>query len=147
MAKKRIVSQYNDDNVVLVLPKGEILTQHPETIHVLFDCNVRDVSLTSNLSTTTIPKELITIDTVSVSQYGHYLYDTDKFPNSLTDTLYEGVSSGSSILADISGRPVLALTMLAGFASGISAFITGLIAIIKQKDRAILVYVSSIFFE
>lgn len=63
---------------------------------------------------------------------------------SFTDTLYEGVSSGSTLLADISGRPALALTMLAGFASGISAFVTGLIAIIKQKDRGILVYVSTL---
>jgi hypothetical protein len=38
----------------------------------------------------------------------------------------------------------LALTMLAGMAAGISAFITGLLAIIRQKDNAILAYVSTI---
>jgi hypothetical protein len=63
---------------------------------------------------------------------------------SFTDTLYEGVSSGNTILADIVGRPALALTILAGWASGIAAFITGLIAIIKHKERSILVYISSI---
>ena len=36
------------------------------------------------------------------------------------------------------------LTMLAGMAAGISSFITGLLAIIKQKEKAFLVYVSSI---
>jgi hypothetical protein len=59
---------------------------------------------------------------------------------SFTDTLYESVPAGGTILRDIVSRPALALTMLAGMASGISAFITGLIAIIKQNDRAILVY-------
>jgi hypothetical protein len=38
----------------------------------------------------------------------------------------------------------LALTMLAGMAAGISAFITGLLAILRQKDHALLVYASSI---
>ena len=43
-------------------------------------------------------------------------------------------------MKDIAVRPALALTMLAGMASGISAFIIGLIAIIRQKERALLVY-------
>lgn len=60
--------------------------------------------------------------------------------SSFTNTLYESVPSGETIFAEISNRPALAITMLAGFAAGISAFITGLIALIKQKDRAILVY-------
>jgi hypothetical protein len=47
-------------------------------------------------------------------------------------------------LADIADRPALALTMLAGMATGVSAFITGLIAIIKLKERSILVYVATI---
>jgi hypothetical protein len=34
--------------------------------------------------------------------------------------------------------------MLAGMAAGILAFITGLLAIIRQKDNALLVYVSSL---
>jgi hypothetical protein len=64
--------------------------------------------------------------------------------SSFANTLYESVSSGSTLLADISGRPALAITNLAGMASGISAFITGLIAIIKQKERAILVYAATV---
>jgi hypothetical protein len=46
-------------------------------------------------------------------------------------------------LEDIAGRPVLALMMLAGMVSGISAFITGLMAIIRQKEHASLVYAAT----
>jgi len=63
---------------------------------------------------------------------------------SFTDTLYESVRAGSTILADIAARPALALTMLAGMAAGVSALITGLLAIIRQKDNALLVYVASL---
>ena len=63
---------------------------------------------------------------------------------SLTNTLYESVPAGGTILADIGARPVLALSMLAGFGAGISAFVTGLIAIIRQKERTILVFVSTL---
>jgi len=59
---------------------------------------------------------------------------------SFTTLLYESVPAGSTILKDITVRPALALTMLSGMVSGISAFVTGLIAIIRQKERAILVY-------
>ena len=45
--------------------------------------------------------------------------------SSFTDTLYQGVQSGRTILGDIVARPALALTMLAGMGAGISAFITG----------------------
>jgi len=64
--------------------------------------------------------------------------------SSLTDSLYQSVPAGGTILKDIIARPALALTMLTGMACGILAFITGLVAIIKQKERAILVYVSTI---
>jgi len=59
---------------------------------------------------------------------------------SFTDLVYKSVPAGGTILKDITVRPALALTMLTGMASGISAFIIGLIAIIKQKERALLVY-------
>ena len=58
--------------------------------------------------------------------------------------LYPSVSAGQTILADIAARPVMALTMLAGMAAGISAFITGLLAILRQKENALLVYLSTI---
>jgi hypothetical protein len=54
------------------------------------------------------------------------------FGSSFSRSLYESVSAGRTILADIASRPVLALTMLAGMAAGISGFITGLLAIVKQ---------------
>jgi hypothetical protein len=63
---------------------------------------------------------------------------------SFTDSLYKTVPAGSTILADIAARPALALTMLTGMGAGISAFITGLLAIIRQRDHALLVYVSSL---
>ena len=59
---------------------------------------------------------------------------------SFTNLLYKSVPAGNTILKDIAVRPALALTMLAGMVSGISAFIIGLIAIIRQKARALLVY-------
>ncbi len=59
---------------------------------------------------------------------------------SFTILLYKSVPAGGTILKDIAVRPALALTMLSGMVSGISAFVTGLIAIIRQKERAILVY-------
>jgi hypothetical protein len=63
---------------------------------------------------------------------------------SFTNWLYKSVPAGDTIMKDITVRPALALTMLAGMASGISAFIIGLIAIIRQKDRALLVYVAAL---
>lgn len=57
---------------------------------------------------------------------------------------YEGVSSGDTILDDVVNRPFLAVTMLVGMASGASAFFTGIIAILKQKDKGFLVYISTV---
>jgi hypothetical protein len=62
---------------------------------------------------------------------------------SFTNSLYASIAAGDTILADIAARPALALTMLAGMGSGILAFITGILAIIKQTERAVLVYISS----
>ena len=64
--------------------------------------------------------------------------------SSFSSSLYESVSAGGTILADIAARPFLALTMLAGMAAGISGFITGLLAITKQKEKALLVYISTV---
>ena len=64
--------------------------------------------------------------------------------SSFTSSLYESVTAGPTILADIASRPLLALTMLAGMAAGILGFITGLLAIVKQKENALLVYVSTV---
>ena len=66
------------------------------------------------------------------------------FGSSFSRSLYESVSAGRTILADIASRPLLALTMLAGMAAGISGFITGLLAIVKQKENALLVYISTV---
>ncbi len=62
---------------------------------------------------------------------------------SFTDSLYKSVPAGETILADIVARPALALTMLAGMVAGISAFIVGFLTIVRHKENALLVYVST----
>ncbi|MCA9975163.1 MAG: hypothetical protein KC413_05410 [Anaerolineales bacterium] len=62
---------------------------------------------------------------------------------SFTNTLYSSVPAGDTILADISARPALALTMLTGITVGVLSFVTGLLAINRQKERALLVYIAS----
>jgi hypothetical protein len=64
--------------------------------------------------------------------------------SSFTNSLYKSVPAGGTILADIAARPALALTMLAGMVAGISAFIVGLLTIARQKENALLVYVSTV---
>jgi len=58
--------------------------------------------------------------------------------------LYAGIPAGKNITDDIAARPVLALSMLSGMAAGVLAFLTGLLAIIRQKERSVLVYLSTI---
>jgi hypothetical protein len=64
--------------------------------------------------------------------------------SSFTDSLYKSVPAGETILADIVARPALALTMLAGMVAGVSAFIVGLLVIVRQKENALLVHVSTV---
>jgi predicted membrane-bound spermidine synthase len=64
--------------------------------------------------------------------------------SSFSNSLYELVPAGRTILADVAARPYLALTMLAGMVTGISAFIVGLFAILKHKENAFLVYISTV---
>ena len=66
------------------------------------------------------------------------------FGSSFTNSLYKSVPAGGTIIADIVNRPALAITMLIGMASGISAFLTGLIAITKHKERNLLVFIATI---
>ena len=63
---------------------------------------------------------------------------------SFTNSLYQSIPAGNTILEDITNRPALALTMLAGMAAGISSFVTGILDIIKQKEYSLLVFISSI---
>jgi hypothetical protein len=58
-------------------------------------------------------------------------------------SFYEGIPSGRTIPRDIVVRPGVALSMLAGMISGISAFITGITSITREKERALLVFVST----
>ena len=64
--------------------------------------------------------------------------------SSLTSSLYESTPAGGTISADIAARPVLALTMLSGMVAGILALFLGLLSIIRQKENALLVYVSTV---
>jgi hypothetical protein len=63
---------------------------------------------------------------------------------SLSESLYATVPAGNTIPADIAARPLLALSMLTGMAAGVSSLITGLLAIIRQKEKALLVYLSTV---
>ncbi len=63
--------------------------------------------------------------------------------SSFSRSVYESIPAGRTILADIAARPLLALSMLAGMAAGISGFITGLLVLVKRKENALLVYVST----
>jgi hypothetical protein len=62
---------------------------------------------------------------------------------SFRDSLYESVAAGDSIPEDIARRPALALTMLTGMTAGVATFVTGLVAVIRGRDRALLVLVST----
>jgi hypothetical protein len=64
--------------------------------------------------------------------------------SSFTNSIYKSVPAGGKILADIAARPALALTMLAGMLAGILALVTGLWAIARKKEQALLVYISSL---
>jgi hypothetical protein len=61
-----------------------------------------------------------------------------------TGWIYRSVPAGETLLADLAARPALALTMLAGMAAGISAFILGFLGIVRQKENALLVYASTV---
>ena len=64
--------------------------------------------------------------------------------SSLAGSLYESIPAGTTILADIEARPFLALSMLAGMAAGVAAFVVGLLAILKRNDRTLLVYAATV---
>ena len=59
-------------------------------------------------------------------------------------SFYESIPAGKTIPHDIVTRPGVALSMLAGFVSGIAAFFTGIIGIIRKKDFSILIFLSTI---
>ncbi len=61
----------------------------------------------------------------------------------LDSTYYKGVEAGDTIVQDMTRRPLIAFPMLLGMLSGIIAFVTGLVALIKHKERAALVYLST----
>ncbi len=61
----------------------------------------------------------------------------------LDATFYNSVEAGDTIFEDLTIRPFLAIPALLGMLSGIMAFITGLIALIRHKERAVLVYIST----
>lgn len=61
-----------------------------------------------------------------------------------TNTLYASTPSGDSILLDIALRPALSLFMLSGMAAGVLAFFSGLLAIIRDKERSIFVFASTL---
>lgn len=63
---------------------------------------------------------------------------------SVPNILYESAPSSNSVLDDIVNRPLLAIPILAGVGAGVSALVTGLLAVMKRKERALLVYGSTL---
>jgi hypothetical protein len=62
---------------------------------------------------------------------------------SFVNLLYPFVPAGETILQDIRARHALSLTMLAGIAAGILAFVMGAVAITRKHERAVLVYAAT----
>lgn len=56
---------------------------------------------------------------------------------------YANIPAGKTIPQDMVIRPGIALPMLSGIFSGIAAFVTGMLAIWKKEERALLIYISS----
>lgn len=89
MSKNLIqTTKVSDSNVVLVLPPNGYVDHVPYKVQVWFNVPVRNVSVASSISDTIIPKEAITIEQLTYPKYQHYLSDADRFPNSITDTIY-----------------------------------------------------------
>ena len=59
-------------------------------------------------------------------------------------SFYESVPAGKTIPHDIVARPGVALSMLAGFISGIAAFLTGIVGITRRKDHSVLIFLSTV---
>ncbi len=62
----------------------------------------------------------------------------------MADWFYDSMPAGGTLWGDIVARPALALIMLSGMGAGIGAFITGLLGIIRKKERGVLVYISTV---
>lgn len=62
----------------------------------------------------------------------------------ISRTHYVDISSGTSIIEDIIARPAVSFTMISGMLAGVSAFITGIWSILKQEERALSVYSSTV---
>jgi len=59
-------------------------------------------------------------------------------------SFYKSVPAGKTIPRDIIVRPGVALSMLAGFISGIVAFFVAIISITRKKDYAVFVFLSTV---
>lgn len=57
---------------------------------------------------------------------------------------YPSIPAGSTIPTDLAARPFVGLTMLTGMAAGIGAFFSGLFAVVKHKEKALLVYAATV---
>jgi len=57
--------------------------------------------------------------------------------------LYPSVPGGDTLLEDIAARPALALSMLGGMVTGVIAFVTGFVAVFREKERSLFVYLST----
>jgi hypothetical protein len=61
----------------------------------------------------------------------------------LASYLYASVPAGDTILDDLTSRPALAVSALVAMGCGISAGVVGLVAIVRRKERALLVILAT----
>ncbi len=61
---------------------------------------------------------------------------------SFLSVYYQNAPASDTIWEDVINRPFLSLTMIVGMGCGLAAFVTGLMAIIREKERGILIYFS-----
>ena len=62
----------------------------------------------------------------------------------LAEGLYAGVPAGDGLVDDLRARPALAVAMLIGIASGLASVPNSLIAIVKNGERSVLVFISAL---
>ncbi|MBI4407379.1 MAG: hypothetical protein HY565_02660 [Candidatus Kerfeldbacteria bacterium] len=61
----------------------------------------------------------------------------------LSVNLYE-VDPGTGLMGDLINRPLVGFPNVSGVLCGLVAFVLGLLAIIKNKDRSLLVFVPTV---
>lgn len=60
------------------------------------------------------------------------------------NTIYANVSSADTLISDFSTRPLVSIPMMLAGLAALVAVVTGLVAIIKFKEKSLLVWIATI---